>query len=320
MDRTPTEEAIEKLVDGLNNPSHNVGVLLKVIKFGKKAVRPLIHLLLSSPTIYHEPRCLAAEALGIIGGEDAVEGLIRVLDLYDLDSLDPQVRFAEATVRNEAARQLGILRDERAIEPLLKCLKENHLRGTAEALAIFGEKRAIPEIIEMLEDDYARETACNALLRFDKDAVLPLTETLSWRNYTPLRNETRLSIKRRTEATRLLGEIGDPGAIKPILKRLKDEEKEIRLSAAFALLEINANEEVNLKTIPELIAGLNDADWYTCNLCIDALSELNSAALPYIENALNERSTENGKEEKIPLSEKAIEYLEGMLQKPKDKE
>ncbi len=320
MARIYREQEIEKLVEGLNNLGNNMSVLLELIKYGKIAVKPLVTFLLSPPYLFSEPRCLAAEALGMIGSEEAVRGLIEVLHLCDLDLLDPQVRFAEETVRNQAARQLGILGDERAIEPLLKCLKENHSRGAAEALATFREKRAIPYIIELLEDDYGRETASKALLQFDKDVVVPLIETLVRRKCTPFKDETNPSVKRRAEAARLLGEIGDPRAIRPLLKRLEDEEWEVRLSSALSLVEIGTNYDEIAKAIPELIAGLNDGDWYTRNLCTDALSELNSAALPYIENALNDRSIENAKREKIDLSGKAIEYLERILQKSLDKE
>lgn len=256
-----SEKELEQLVNRLNNPGSAMGAYHEIIKRGKTTLHPLVEFLLSPPSIFSEPRCLAAEALGIIGGEEAILGLIEVLDLRNLDSLDPQVRLAEETVRDEAARQLAILRDERATQPLLKCLKDNHLRGAAEALGIFGEKRAIPEIIEMLEDDYARETACNALLKFDKDAVPPLTEALSRRNHSPVRNETRLSKTRRTEATRLLGRIGDPRAIQPLLERLEDEQQEIRTSAALSLTEIGLNGDSIKKAIPELIAGLNGGDW-----------------------------------------------------------
>ncbi|HEX3033624.1 MAG TPA: hypothetical protein VHT73_00620 [Thermodesulfobacteriota bacterium] len=174
MARLYREKEIQKLVDGLSNLKSNMISLLEVIKCGELAVKPLISLLLSPPSIFLEPRCLAAEALGIIGGEEAVQGLIQMLDLCDLDLLDPEVRLAEEAVRNQAVRQLGILGDERAIEPLLNCLKESHLRGAAEALASFREKRAIPYIIEMLENGYARDTAREALLKFGKDVVVPL--------------------------------------------------------------------------------------------------------------------------------------------------
>jgi HEAT repeat protein len=271
MARTYREEEIERLVEGLNNLGSNVSALLEVIKCGKLAVKPLIGLLLTPPSIFSEPRCLAAEALGIIGGEEAIEGLIQVLDLCHRDLIDPQVRLAEETVRNQAARQLAILGDEKTIEPLLKCLKENHLKGVTEALATFREKRAIPYIIEMLEDDYARDAAGKALLEFGKDAIQPLIEKLFTRNYAFSKNETNPSIRRRAEVVRLLGKIGDPKAIQPLLKKMEDDKWEFRLYAAISILEIDTNKDEIIKIIPELLAGLNEGDWYTNTLCIEAL-------------------------------------------------
>lgn len=315
MARIHREGEIERLVERLNNLGSNISALLKVIKYGKVAVKPLIGLLLSPPSIFSEPRCLAAEALEIIGGEEAVEGLIQVLDLCDLDLLDPQVRLSEETVRNQAARQLAILGDERAIEPLLKCLKGDHLRGAAEALATFREKRAIPYIIEMLEDDYAKDAAGKALLKFGGGAVPSLIEALSRPNYTHFKNETRLSVIRRAESARLLGEIGDLRAIQPLLKRLEDEEWEVRLYAALSLLEIGPNRDEIIKTIPELIAGLNEGDWYTRTLCIDALSELNSVALPHIETVLSEGEIKNARGKRVYLSEEVIKSLKGVIER-----
>lgn len=313
MARNHREEEIENLIEGFNDLRSNMSALLEVIRCGKRAVKPLIGLLLSPPSVFPEPRCLAADALGMIGGEEAVEGLIHVLDLCDLDLLEPQIRFAEETVRNQAARQLGILGDERAIEPLLKYLRENRLRGAAEALAGFGEKRAIPYIIEMLEDDYAREAASNALLKFDKEAVLPLIETLTIRNHTRFKHETISSVKRRSEAARLLGEIGDPRAIQPLLEMLEDEKWEVRLAAALSLLEVGTAKDEITRVIPEFIAGLNEGDWYINTLCIDALCEFNLLALPHIENALDDKAVENTRGEKISLSERAIESLREII-------
>ncbi len=316
MAKVYREEEIERLVEGFNNLGSNMSAFLEVIKCGRIAVKPLVRLLLSPPSIFSEPRCLAAEALGMIGGKEAVEGLTQVLDLYDLELLDPQVRLAEETVRNQAARQLAILGDEMAIEPLIRCLKGDHLIGAAEALATFREKRAMTYIVEMLEDDYARETAGKALLKFGKDAVPSLVETLTRRKYTPSKNEANSSIRRRVEAARLLGEIGDPRAIQPLFKRLEDGEWEVRLYAALSILKIGANKKDEvIRVIPEIITGLDGGDWYTRNLCIEALSELNSVALPYIESILNERNVENARGEKVYLSQSVIESLKGVIER-----
>jgi HEAT repeat protein len=313
MYRTRREYEIEKSVERLNNLGNNMSALIEVLKYGKAAVGPLVGFLLSPPSIFSEPRCLAAEALGMIGGREAVEGLIQVLDLYDLESLDPQVRFAEETVRNQAAKNLGTLGDELAREPLLKSLKEDHLRGAAQALASYREVRAIPYIIEMLEDDYARETASNALLKFGKNAVQPLIETLSRKIYTNSENEKRLSVTRRVEAARLLGEIGDPRAIQPLVMAIEDEQWKVRLFSGLSILEIGGVRDETIKAVSELIAGLNEGDWYTHTLCIDSMSVLNSFVLPYIESALSENDIENARGERIDLTHKAVQSLKEVM-------
>jgi HEAT repeat protein len=162
------EEESEETVKRLNNLGSNMSALIEVLKHGKTVVTALVRFLHSRPSVFSEPRCLAADALGMIGGKEAVEGLINILDLYDMELLAPEIRFAEETVRNQAAISLGTLGDESAIETLLNSLRKNHLRGAAQALASYREEKAIPYIIEMLEDDYARETASNALLNFGK--------------------------------------------------------------------------------------------------------------------------------------------------------
>lgn len=124
------EKELEELVNRLNNPTSNIRAFYEIIKCGKATVHPLVKFLLSPPSIFSQPRCLAAEALGMIGGEDAILGLTEVLELCKLDSLEPQVRLAEETVRDEAARQLGILGDERASRDFLSkvsAVKENNL-------------------------------------------------------------------------------------------------------------------------------------------------------------------------------------------------
>ncbi len=315
MARTHRENEIEKSVERLNNLGSNMSALIEVLKHGKAAVRPLVGFLLSPPSIFSEPRCLAAEALGIIGGNEAVEGLIQVLDLYDLESLDPQVRFAEETVRNQAAKNLGILGDDRAIEPLLKSLKKNRLRGAAQALAGYRETRAIPYIIEMLGDDYEREEASKALIKFGKIAIQPLIDELRRKNYDIYDNEIKSSVIRRTEVAKILGEIGDRRAIDPLVGALKDEQAGVRLFSGLSILKIGSGRIEMTKAVAEIIAGLNEADWYITALCTYILAEGNASVKHIIESALNENYVENGRGEKIELTQKTAQTLKEVVVK-----
>jgi len=310
---------MEKLIEELNNPQINAAVMLQIVEYGEKAIEPLVRFLLSPPTIFFQPKCLAAEALGIIGGSKATEGLIKVLNSHNLESLDPVVQLSAEAVRNRVAQQLEILGDRRAIEPLLEALRRDHLGYAAMALARFREKRAIPYIIDCLEDDYARETASKALIKFGEDAVLPLIESLSTRKYYFV-NETGGSIERRTESARLLGEIGDKRTISPLLKALGDKEEKVRLMAALSLVRLSKNTDERKRAIPQLLVSIESSSWYFQMLCIEALSELGNLAVPYIERALQAGFVETIAGERVTLSDVTLQTLKRFQSKALVKE
>jgi HEAT repeat protein len=74
-----------------------------------------------------------------------------------------------------------------------------------------------------------RESAENALLNFGRDAVLPLVEALGSRSWTT-----------RFRAARLLGEIGDGRAVKPLREVLgrRRERTKVRGVAAESLRKL----------------------------------------------------------------------------------
>lgn len=103
-----------------------------------------------------------------------VQGLIKALG-YEKD----------ATVRVEAVRALGKIRDSRAVEPLINALRDsdvNVCKEVIEALGILRDARAVEPLIGELKDS----------------------------------NEFRCRL-----ATVALGKIGDPRAVKPLIALLK---------------------------------------------------------------------------------------------------
>jgi len=109
--------SLEDLAAGLDDLSRNREALALLILQGQQAAPLLAEVLLGPPSSIPDARCLAAEALGAIGGEAAISALIRVLSLHDLRSLDAILRLAEEAVRNRAAEDLGNLGNRRAWSP-----------------------------------------------------------------------------------------------------------------------------------------------------------------------------------------------------------
>ena len=230
------ESRAREIVYGLSNPIICYKVQLELIFLGEAAIKPIISFLLSGPTNEHEPRCLAAETLAIIGGEDAIGGLITAL-LKPLDVPDPVKVLTEEAVKDCICHALKGIGDRRAVEPLLIALERYHLVGAAEALAWFKEKRAIPILVRLLEDSFKRTRIYETLLKFGKDAVEELVKTTELKG---LREDAELlpSIERRAEAARLLGLIGDKNVIPWLLLLLDDEQELVRFEAAFSLLNL----------------------------------------------------------------------------------
>jgi len=125
-----------------------------------------------------------------------VEGLIKVLEDFSI------VR----SIRMDAARALGRLRDARAVKPLIKALKDGYSFLTFE----YG-------------DEVFRRTAIEALVRIDEPAVEPLIQDLKDK-YSHVREG----------AVEVLGNIGEP-AIDPLIQALRHKEWRVRTGAAIAL-------------------------------------------------------------------------------------
>jgi HEAT repeat protein len=248
---------IQTLVNRLNRLHEGWKVQCQLIALGQEAIPFLVDFLLAPPSMFPQPRCWAAEALAIIGGDQALEGLCKVLNIHDVSGADPVIRFAEETVRDCAAEELERLGDRRAIPPLLQALQQHALPRAAHALAHFDADAAIPLIVHYLEDDFVRERMASALFAFREKALDALMETLQCRTCLG-GDETPASIGRRAAAARLLGELGDARAVNALRPLLNNQAREVRIEAAGALTRLT-KEAVFAEAVLELIADL-DAD------------------------------------------------------------
>ncbi len=111
-----------------------------------------------------DKRRLAVMKLGMVGGDDAVSTLIRLLD-------DP---YEDLIVRGRAALMLGKVGDSRAVMPLIRALDAPGYQTpmhAAESLGLIGDTRAIHPLVTIIGNsrDRLREAAVTALKRLGHD-------------------------------------------------------------------------------------------------------------------------------------------------------
>jgi len=189
-------------------------------------------------------RVLAVQALGQVGGQQAVEALLALLQ-------DPTSRLEEA-----AARALGAIGDPAAVAPLVAALREYSTLGpvAAEALIEIGLP-AIEPVAAALRDRATRRLAAQVLDSIGRPAD---PETQVWYAIAkerwshagevgPVALEPLLASLREEEdeleragLAYTLGEMGDPRAVEPLIAILQDraEDQKARHSAAEALRKI----------------------------------------------------------------------------------
>lgn len=129
------------------------------------------HLLIELRDVNKETRRSAVMKLGMQGGEQALRALIDVV----------QNPYEDLIVRGRAAQMLGVMGDNRAVDPLIRVLKIPGYQAqlaAAEALGKLGSARAIPVLREIANDptrDKVRSAAKAALtkLGWQNDVVEP---------------------------------------------------------------------------------------------------------------------------------------------------
>lgn len=194
-----------------------------------------------------EVLCTVAEALGKIGGDQAIESLGRVLN-------DNRTEYV---VQQAAARSLGEIQDERAVEQLVEALKgtgRNVRRTVAEVLESLGWRPtndrqrvlraiafeqwqevaslgvvAVEPLIGLLQDekrDLWKARAWSLANVADPWAVEPLVRTLGH-----VKDVVR-------SAAGALGKIADPRAVEPLVEVLKEAMSVAQQIAATALGKI----------------------------------------------------------------------------------
>jgi len=191
------------------------GVLQVLAQLGEPSLVPyFIHSLEDDSD---NVRLEALRALAKVNGPDSIQPMIQ----HGLTDRDPYIRFeAFRLLRRVGAGYSAVL------EAALAALKDPSRDVRAQAsrlLGIIQDKRSITPLLRKTADRYwgVRESAENALMNFGTVAVPPLIEALQSKSWTT-----------RFRAARLLGEIGDQIAARP-LKALLERKNERK-----ALLEV----------------------------------------------------------------------------------
>ncbi len=263
----------------------------------ERAVEPLVNALTKDKYI----RWSTADALGRIGSEKAVNPLIKILTTHK-----------SRDVRGWAADALGRIGSEKAVNPLIKILtthKSRDVRGwAAYALGMIGSERAVEPFIEALTDEnnYVRRWAAYALGRIGSErAVDPLIEALTDENSSV-----------RTNAAYALGRIGSERAVEPLVNALtRERHVDDRINIPLALGRIGSE-----KAVEYLVKVLTiDEHSVVRKIAADALGMIGSEkAVEYLIGALTA-----GKKIDVRLyaadalglarSEKAVEPLINIL-------
>ncbi len=134
------------------------------------------------------------EALqGVVGlGSDVVPALINLLQGQVPQMIAPDLPKDKLAllVRPRIINALGKLKDERAVEVLLKSVEDKlpQIRAAAtEALGEVGNDRALPAVILRLQDrdQFVRETAAKALGRLQRSETLEALNIASRKESVP---------------------------------------------------------------------------------------------------------------------------------------
>jgi len=204
--------------------------------------------------------------VGIVMSEFILAGLLDLVSIVSYGGLFNSLEDAKNShhIRQVAAKALKEIGDSKAVDPLIRALKDGNQEIkeiAAEALGQIGDSKAVDPLIMALKDgNWAiRLFAARALGKIGgKRTAEPLIRALKDRNRFV-----------RRAAAEALGQIGDSKAVDPLIRALKDGNHEIKEIAAEALGKIG-----NPRAVEPLIEVLGDRNWISRKTAIKALGEI----------------------------------------------
>ena len=188
---------------------------------------------------------------------------------FALGQMERALRYTEEpTIRNRAESALSQLRNERAIETLLECLKDNESgirRGAAWALGLLGDPRAVEPLIQVMRDPDWEVQACavEALGNIgDIRAKEPLTQMLKTRDEV-VHKAARSALEDLTRKEKALKEKVVSQAEEILSTQRAQAEPIIPLSPEKAVSQVQENTEM-----PEPARGKTEVPQVTTALAV----------------------------------------------------
>ena len=191
-------------------------------------------------------------------GEDVEEEPEEEQEKDEIDIQIDLLNDSDWVVQREAVITLGEMGDERCIEPLVRCLRNDEWRirdAAVEALANIGSP-AVEMVIRYLRDWDARKDAIKTLGKINDERVLD-----------PLISMLRID-EFKDDATNALAELGQP-AVERLTECLTDKEEFVRKQSILALGRIK-----DPSAVDSLIEKLKDEDWYTRIIAAAGLEQI----------------------------------------------
>jgi HEAT repeat protein len=235
----------------------------------KNILRPVLFLIILATIISLFSGC--TPDIESLAGKHNIRGLIKALNYK-----------SDINIPVNAARALGEIGDEQAIEPLIKALDakgygSNTLANAAAAsLGKIGQAAVVPLMEEFKNEKYNWIPIKNALVFIGGPSVEPLTGLL---------NDSDSELRRR--AVLALGEIGDTRATDPLISALNDTDENVRDQTFRALGNMK-----DIKAVEILINYyLSDAASKIRNSASDALVKSGKFAVEPLLEILNQGNT-----------------------------
>jgi len=240
------EAAVVPLIHALVDADWNVRrkAAWALEEIGDPAVDELLKVLKSPDK---DVRALATEVLSKLGLEtgDESEQARRLIEARQWDqvakigypavkALVHALKNADQEVRKQAVAVLGVLGDERSVEPLIGALKDGDTevrRKAAWALGKIGDKRATGSLLEALRDE-------------DSDVRTKTASVLDHMGWKPADESEKAAFLIAAKKWDQIAALGD-AAIEPLKARLKDEDAKVREEAQWILDEIKSAKEMD---------------------------------------------------------------------------